>query len=552
MLKKLHIKNMILIRDVEIDFFDGFSVFTGETGAGKSILLDSLALVLGERANFSFIRTGSDFAEVRAIFSVATSHPSLELLSKNFISVEEDIIIRKIISSDGKSRSFINDVPVSVSFLRSIGSMLLDIHGQFDNQRLMNSALHRDIVDSFLVDKDSVVRVAESWNNYKVALQNFDIKTAEIKKLEQNKEYIEYSLAELIEINPKEDEEKYLLEKKIILSNAKKLFMQLSDIENYLLDKKILDSLNRVLRAIHNIRALLSEDKKLSDLEYLVEESYEKVSGSVDAFNDFRATLDFNEADLLIIEDRLSHLRSIAKKHKIQVVDLLQFKLSLEEQLRELKTNTFSLETIKLDLDIKYNLFKEQAFVLSSLRREAAKVIDYKIKNQLNHLKLQDAEFKTVITSDTEGAFGIDRLIFKVKTNRGSEFSDLNKIASGGEMARFMLALKIVLAEVDCIGTLILDEIDIGVGGDVAEAIGQRLNYLSEKVQTIVVTHSHQVAAKGSNHYKVIKEILENQVETKVIFLAKEDRINEVARMLSGVEITAAAREIAINLLDKK
>ncbi len=551
MLRSLHIKNIVLIKEIKIDFFYGFSVFSGETGAGKSILLDSLSLTLGERANFNLIRHGENQAEVSAVFSVSQSHLSLELLKENSIEASDDIIIRRIITTDGKSKSFINDTPVSVTFLRQIGATLIDIHGQFDNQRLINQSFHRDILDSFLEDKSLLLDVKQSWETYKIALKNYDAKLSEIKDLTAEREYIEYSLEELNKLNPQEFEEKELLEKKHLMSNGKKILGNLADVEKNLVSTDILSSLHKSIRSLDNIKNLITDNEEIDKLIDLFDNAYTKVSDSIDGFEVFRNSLNFDEAELKYTEERIMDLRAIAKKHRVLSEDLPKLREDFEAKLQLLKKSNNLVDDIKNNLDIKYSKFKNLAEKLSIARRKSADIVDKKVNGELAFLKLSNAEFKTNIAPSLDGEFGIDKVVFKVKTNIGSDFGDLNKVASGGEMARFMLALKIVLAEVDIIGTIILDEIDIGVGGEVAEAIGQRLLYLSEKIQTIVVTHSHQVASKGENHYKVLKETIQGEVLSKLVLLSTEERIEEIARMLSGAEITEQARATAITLLIK-
>lgn len=551
MLKSLHIKNIVLIKDIKIDFFDGFSVFSGETGAGKSILLDSLSLALGERANFNLIRNGEKQAEVLAVFSVNKSHKSIELLHNNSIEAIDEIIIRRIITLDGRSKCYINDVTVTVSFLRQVGATLIDIHGQFDNQRLINQHFHKEILDSFLTDKFLLKNVKYSFDSYKEAKKNYDVKLQDIEELEKEREYIEYSLEELEALNPQEYEEKELLEKKYIMANGKKILANFIDIEKNMVTSGILSYIHKSIKTLDAIKMLLPENEEVDNLIDTFDGAYIKVQESVENFDSFRNTLDFNESELNSIEERIMDIRALAKKHRVLPDDLPKLKEDFEEKLLLLKKSNSFVGSIKEDLDKKYEDFKNLAQQLSKERQKVAKLVDAKVNDELAFLKLSGAEFKTVIDQEIENENGIDKVVFKVRTNKGSDFGELNKVASGGEMARFMLALKIVLAEVDIIGTIILDEIDIGVGGEVAEAIGQRLLYLSEQIQTIVVTHSHQVASKGEHHYKVLKEEANNEITSKLSLLTTEQRIEEIARMLSGAEITEAARATAISLLMK-
>ncbi|MDR0483837.1 MAG: DNA repair protein RecN [Alphaproteobacteria bacterium] len=558
MLKSLHIKNIVLIKDITINFFNGFSVFSGETGAGKSILLDSLSLALGERANYNLIRKGSTEAEVVACFEVSKSHKSIELLKDNSIGfvfeeeINEEIILRRVISSDGKSKSFINDTPVSINFLRQLSATLIDIHGQFDNQRLMNPSQHREILDSFILDKTLLEKVAESWNEYKESKQNLEKKLSEIAELQKEKEYIEYALHELVELNPKENEEKALLEKKHLMQNGKKILNSLQDIDKNIRGTDMLSNLHKSMRLLENIKNLLNENPEVDKLIDSFDNSYTKLNESIESLEDFKDSLDFNESELSAIEERILDLRSLAKKHKILSEDLPNLKEEFSQKLATLSLGENLIDNIKHESEEKYRIFLDFANQLSQKRVGSAKIVDTKVNAELAFLKLQSAEFFTLVEKENEGEFGIDKITFKVKTNKGADWGDLNKIASGGEMARFMLALKIVLAEVDIINTIILDEIDIGVGGEVAESIGRRLLYLSQNIQTIVVTHSHQVAASGNHHYKVLKEIINDEVLSKLILLNNDERIQEIARMLSGEVITPQAIATAKALLNQE
>ncbi|MCL2567713.1 MAG: DNA repair protein RecN [Alphaproteobacteria bacterium] len=551
MLKSLHIKNIVLIRNLTINFFNGFSVFSGETGAGKSILLDSLSLALGERANYSLIRKDEFNAEVVACFEVLPNHKSIEILKDNSIDCESDIIIRRIISADGKSKCFVNDTPVGVNFLRQLGETLIDIHGQFDNQRLMNPNQHREIIDGFLADKTLIAKVAALWHDYKLSQESLDKKLAEIAELKKEREYIEYALNEIVELNPEANEEKTLLEKKHLMQNGKKILSNLADIDKHIFESSMLNNLYKSMRNLENIKAILDENPAVDKLIDSFDSSYTQLNETIDSLKDFKDSLDFNENELSAIEERILELRSMAKKHKVLPEDLPNLKEKFSQQLAILNSSENLIEHIKHECEEKYKNFSSAARQLSIERGKAALSVDKKVNAELAFLKLQNAEFKTERTTESEGEFGFDKITFKVITNKGMDWGDLNKVASGGEMARFMLALKVVLAEVDIIGTIILDEIDVGVGGEVAEAIGRRLLYLSQKIQVIVVTHSHQVAARGNHHYKVLKEALPDGVFSKLVLLNKEDRIMEVARMLSGEIITPQAIATAETLLQE-
>ncbi len=549
MLISLHIKNVVLIKDLTLNFEDGFSVFTGETGAGKSILLDSLSLTLGERANFSLIKKNEDYAEVIAVF-LLKEDVIKNLLKDNMIPLEdENLIIKRILYIDGKSKCFINDKPVSVTFLRQIGALLIDIHGQFDNQKLLNPSLHREILDSFLPNKDILVAVSQSFNKFKTLQTEYLEKQAHINNITAEKEYLEYSLKELIELNPQENEAKDLAEQRILLNNAVKIKDSIDKLEHSFSHADIISSLNKIIKQVNATKHTLGENPYLDDLDSLLTEVYEKIDLAQNIVSDIEKNYSFNPYDLAKVEERLFALKSIAKKHQVSPENIENLIIDFKNKIDAINTSETNLQALEQEVEQALQNFKKLADLLSKERYKVAEILNVKINSELAFLKLNGAVFKTVIEEVASNSYGFDKIIFQVKTNQGADFGELNKIASGGEMSRFMLAMKVVLAEVDIINTIILDEIDMGVGGEVAEAIGNRLLFLSKSIQTMVVTHSHQVASRGQFHYKVIKETVMGETTSKVVALDESQRINEIARMISGQEVTEEAKATAKKLL---
>jgi DNA repair protein RecN (Recombination protein N) len=550
MLISLHIKNVVLIKDLTLNFEDGFSVFTGETGAGKSILLDSLSLALGERANFSLIKKNEDYAEVIAVF-VLKEEVIKNLLKENVIPLEdENLIIKRILHIDGKSKCFINDKPVSVTFLRQIGALLIDIHGQFDNQKLLNPSLHREILDSFLPNKDILVAVSQSFNKFKALQTEYLEKQAHINNITAEKEYLEYSLKELIELNPQENEAKELAEQRILLNNSVKIKESIDKLEHSFSHADIISSLNKIIKQVNATKHILGENPYLDDLDSLLTEVYEKIDLAQNIVSDIEKNYSFNPYDLAKVEERLFSLKSIAKKHQVSPENIENLIIDFKNKIDEINASENNLQALEQEVENALQNFQKLASLLSKERHKVAEILNVKINSELAFLKLNGALFKTVIEEVASNSNGTDKIIFQVKTNQGADFGELNKIASGGEMSRFMLAMKVVLAEVDIINTIILDEIDMGVGGEVAEAIGNRLLFLSKNIQTMVVTHSHQVASRGQFHYKVIKETVMGETTSKVVSLDASQRINEIARMISGQEVTEEAKATAKKLLE--
>lgn len=551
MLTELHINNVLLIKKLSLSFSSGFSVFTGETGAGKSILLDSLALALGERANFSLIRKGAEQGTISAVFY--NEHEVIkDFLKAHNLPIDENIIIRRVLQIDGKSRAFINDVPVSVALLRNLGEKLLDIHGQFDNYRLINSTYHQDILDSFLPSKEILKKVMLAYEDYLLAKTLYESTKEEVASLIAEKDYIEYSLNELVNLNPYENEEQELALKRVVLNNAQRLEDIFSDIRKELVDSAILKRLHKVLKQVDSAKKILGETLEIEEFVNSVDATYVQLSNTVENFEDLASSLNFSQEELHSLEERLIDLRTIAKKHNITTDNLTGLIVEFQEKLQAMDISDKKLLALKEEEQEKYNIYLNYAKELTALRKKTALTVAYKVNAELEFLKLPHGEFKILVLPDSYSKKGQDKVVFQVKTNKGSDFGDLNKIASGGEMARFMLALKMVLAEVDVISTLILDEIDIGVGGDVADAIGVRLANLANNIQTIVVTHSHQVASKGTKHYLVAKNIHNDDTITTVQLLNYQERVQEIARMLSGSVISQEALATATNLLQNK
>lgn len=551
MLTELHINNVLLIKKLSLSFSSGFSVFTGETGAGKSILLDSLALALGERANFSLIRKGAEQGTISAVFY--NEHEVIkDFLKAHNLPIDENIIIRRVLQIDGKSRAFINDVPVSVALLRNLGEKLLDIHGQFDNYRLINSTYHQDILDSFLPSKEILKKVMLAYEDYLLAKTLYESTKEEVASLIAEKDYIEYSLNELVNLNPYENEEQELALKRVVLNNAQRLEDIFSDIRKELVDSAILKRLHKVLKQVDSAKKILGETVEIEEFVNSVDATYVQLSNTVENFEDLASSLNFSQEELHSLEERLIDLRTIAKKHNITTDNLTGLIVEFQEKLQAMDISDKKLLALKEEEQEKYNIYLNYAKELTALRKKTALTVAYKVNAELEFLKLPHGEFKILVLPDSYSKKGQDKVVFQVKTNKGSDFGDLNKIASGGEMARFMLALKMVLAEVDVISTLILDEIDIGVGGDVADAIGVRLANLANNIQTIVVTHSHQVASKGTKHYLVAKNIHNDDTITTVQLLNYQERVQEIARMLSGSVISQEALATATNLLQNK
>lgn len=544
MLSSLTIKNVVLIDHLFIEFEKGLCALTGETGAGKSILLDSLGLALGARSESGLVRKDAEAANVSAEFSVPAKHPVYAFLKEQGIEVEEPLVLRRSVATDGKSRAFINDHPVSVSLLKQAGEMLVEIHGQFDTQTLLNPRVHRGLLDEYAgVDAAELRSVWEAW---KEAGEALIAKRAEMARAKEDEEYLKSALAQLDDLSPQAGEEEKLTQLR------SRLMKREQNIENYASAQHGADhaitQLNGVWKALEKAGEGGSEISKALDRAMA---ELQDVSHGVQSL---MASLDDSEYSLSEIDDRLFALKGQARKHACTIDGLAAKRDEIAGLLKGIAHQEDTLAALEKNVSAAKKAYEAKAQAISKKRKEAAKQLDKLVAKELAPLKLEKARFETQVETVLEGEWnetGVDRVQFLVATNPGAAAGPLNKIASGGEMARFMLALKVVLAETGTAQTLVFDEVDSGIGGATADAVGERLARLAKKRQILVVTHSPQVAAKSGYHAIVVKTGRTNPT-TKVLPLSNSnERTEEIARMLSGAEITKEARAQAAKLLEK-
>lgn len=552
MLTSLSIRNVVLIDKLDLTFEKGLGVFTGETGAGKSILLDSLSLILGARADSALVRYGENQLSVTAEFS-DIPHSIVAILDEQGIEIEDDtLIIRRIVTKEGKSKSFINDQSVGVSFLKTIGENLVEIHGQFSTHSLLNPNTHLFVLDSFGKLQNDVQNVKKIWQAYRVAHQKTEETILKISKANEQKEYLSQSLSDLENINPQKGEEETLTQKRTILMNSEKIlshtntaFQLLSDESNGITHQLSQTSKQLEKASQYDENAFQEVIESIYQAQELVVEATSRLEQLTDNWSD--------TTELPLIDDRLFALRALARKHQTDIDSLPDLMLQLKQELNDIDKGDFLLEELKKEENKLYESYLQQAQALSQKRQQAAIDLDKCIAQELPALKLEKATFKTNLTkSNTPTETGLDNVEFLISTNKGTPLSSLHKIASGGELSRFMLALKVNLAKESSLTTLIFDEIDSGVGGATADAIGLRLNKLSQECQVLSVTHAPQVAAYGKQHFTVSKAEKDGKVVTSVTKLTPQMRLVEIARMLSGSKITKTAEIMAQELLEKQ
>ncbi|HEV2549123.1 MAG TPA: DNA repair protein RecN [Stellaceae bacterium] len=552
MLLSLTIRDVVLIDRLDLTFPTGLCVLTGETGAGKSILLDALGLALGARAEAALVRHGAAQAVVTAEFALARDHAARRLLAEaGFPAEGETLVLRRAVGADGRSRAFVDDEPASVGLLRALGAVLVEIHGQFEQQGLLDPATHRDVLDAFGGHAPELAQLSETWRAWRAASEERAAKEAALAKARAEEDYLRHALAELEALAPEPGEETSLAEQRSLLLNREKLSQALEGALAELASERGGEhALTAAARQLERLRdkAAGRLDAALAALERAIIETREAVAQLETAARD----MDRDTTSLEKIEERLFALRALARKHSLAIEALPALRAELAARIGALDDGGNELARLaRREADAR-QAYGAAAEAVSARRKRAAKALDAAVMKELAPLKLEKARFATVLMpleEDEWGELGRERVHFEVVTNPGAPPGPLAKIASGGELSRFMLALKVVLAKTSPAPTLVFDEVDSGIGGAVAAAVGERLHRLAQELQVLVVTHSPQVAARGAHHWRVKKQQAEKRTLTRVEPLSAEERREEIARMLSGSAITAEARAAAQSLM---
>jgi DNA repair protein RecN (Recombination protein N) len=552
MLTGLAIRDVVLIEALDLEFSSGLGVLTGETGAGKSILLDALGLILGARADNGLIRAGSDKAQVTASFNApAPNTPLSAILDDNDIEIDpsEPLIIRRSLRHDGGSKAFINDQPCSAALLREIGSYLVEIHGQHDDRGLLNPRGHRALLDIF--GRCDTAAVAAHFAAWQEARTRLDTARESLENAARDREWLEHAVDELVKFNAQPGEEEQLAGERSDMQKGERIAGDL---------KGVLDAFDGPKSGIALLRAAARKLDRLAPDHPLLAEALTALDRAVieaseaeDKLNAASRTLVFEPIRLDEIEERLFELRALARKHHIAPDGIAALTADLSARLDAIQSGGQGLAKLEAEVAAKAAAYHQAASALSAARKSAALRLDNAVAAELAPLKLDAAKFQTSVEQLPEDRWngdGFDRAEFLISTNPGAPFAPLAKIASGGELSRFILALKVALAEEGGAGTIIFDEIDRGVGGAVAAAIGERLARLAQRTQLLAVTHSPQVAAKGAVHYFIAKSSEGTVTRTGVKLLDNEGRRQEIARMLSGAEVTDEARAQAERLLE--
>ncbi|MEN3381937.1 MAG: repair protein RecN [Hyphomicrobiales bacterium] len=550
MLSRLSIRDIVLIERLDIDCAAGLSVLTGETGAGKSILLDAFALALGGRGDASLVRHGAEQGQVTAAFDIEPDHPAVALIAGTGIDTQDGLILRRVQLADGRTRAFVNDEPVSVQVLKSLGSALVEIHGQHDDRALVDVASHRQLLDAYAGLEADAAAVARLWAERRTAEEAVASHRARVEQARREADWLRHAVEELTRLKPETGEESALAEKRTAMMQFDKIAEDLRDAHDAVAgDKSPISALSSAMRRL---------DRRRMQSPELVEPAVKALDAALTALDEARAHLDaalraanHDPRELDRIEERLFALRAAGRKYNVPVDNLAALNARHAADLAALDAGEKDLGRLEKAAREAEANYRKAAEALSAGRKKAAAKLDKSVTAELKPLKLERARFFTHIETGEGGPDGIDRIEFWVETNPGTRPGPLMKVASGGELARFLLALKVVLADRGSAPTLVFDEIDTGVGGAVADAIGARLARLAAKVQVVCVTHAPQVAARADKHYVISKDTLARgkRVATSVTEVAADRRREEIARMLAGAEITDEARKAAERLI---
>ena len=550
MLARLSIRDIVLIDRLDIDFGSGLAVLTGETGAGKSILLDAFALALGARGEAALVREGAEQGQVIAAFEIGEQHPSRRLLAENGLAGDVELILRRVQFADGRTRAFVNDQPVSVQVLRALGAALVEIHGQHDERAFVEAATHRALLDAYGGIESEAAEVANLWAQRREREAAVQSHRADVERASREAEWLRHAVEELGRLAPQAGEESALAERRAAMMQAEKVADDLRSTHD-----SVAGPNSPVPPLASAVRRL---ERRGAQAPALVEPVIKAIDAALTALEEARLQLeqalqvaDYDPQELEKIEERLFALRAAGRKYNAPVDDLAGLARRYESDLALIDAGAERLAVLEREAREASSQYRAAAEQLSAARRRAAQALAKAVNTELKPLKLDRAEFSTEINSESEGPDGIDRIEFWARTNPGTRPGPLMKVASGGELARFLLALKVVLADRGSAPTLVFDEIDTGVGGAVADSIGVRLARLASGVQVIAVTHAPQVAARAERHYLISKDAFARgkRVVTRIAELQGERRREEIARMLAGAEITAEARAAAERLI---
>lgn len=556
MLSGLSVRNVVLIEALDLDFDRGLTALTGETGAGKSILLDALGMATGARSDRGLVRSGTDRAQCTASFMLSTDHPAWTVLSAQDIDFEqsEDLTLRRTVTSDGRSRAFVNDQPVSVKLLSVLGRLLLEVHGQHDGRGLLDATTHITMLDQFGGYRRELDDVRTAFTARQDTKRELEALVALQAKAGEDRDFLEHAIAELDRLDPREGEDAKLADERRFLQGAEGAISELTAAQDALGEDGAFEArLSTALAGIERLRTKFGDGEiaatqSLKSASEALERAMLETQEAREAVTLAAQSFDVEPGRLEDTEKRLFSLRAAARKYDVQVGGLAGKRAGFAAELVAIDTVVMDIEKTRKRAEKAKAGYDKAAAALTKARQAAARTLDASVAIELPPLKMERAQFKTDISEAPESAAGVDSIRFLVSTNPGTAIGPLDKIASGGEMARFALAIKVALAAQNN-AVMVFDEVDQGVGGAVAAAVGKRLSRLSEHAQVFTVTHSPQVAACAENQFRIEKRSVGETTTTLVAPILDVDREEEIARMLAGETITQEARAAARQLM---
>ncbi|MEP3653573.1 MAG: DNA repair protein RecN [Litorimonas sp.] len=556
MLSGLSVRNVVLIESLDLDFSRGLTALTGETGAGKSILLDALGMATGARSDRGLVRNGTDKAQCTASFTLSEDHPAWAVLIDQDIEFEtsEDLTLRRTVNTDGRSRAFVNDQPVSVKLLSQLGGLLLEVHGQHDGRGLLDATTHISLLDQFGGYQRELEDVRSAFSARVETKRELDALLLLQAKAGEDREFLEHAIADLDRLDPREGEDEKLAEERRFLQGAEGALTELTAAQDALGEDGAFEArLSTALAGIERLRTKFGEGeiaaaRSLTSAAEALERAMLETQEAREAVSAAAQNFDVEPGRLETAEKRLFALRAAARKFDVPVNELAQKRSLFAAELDAIDSVVMNIEKTRQRAEVAKEQYDKAAAILTAARKAAARTLDASVTVELPPLKMERAQFKTDLSPAPEGPAGVDQIRFLVSTNPGTAIGPLDKIASGGEMARFALAIKVALAGQNN-AVMVFDEVDQGVGGAVAAAVGKRLARLSEHAQVFTVTHSPQVAACANSQFRIEKTSMGETTTTSVTHILDEDREEEIARMLAGETITQEARAAARQLM---
>ena len=541
MLKSLHIQNFAIIEKLELDFFSGLSTLTGETGAGKSIIIDAIGLVLGDRADSNLIRAGKDSAEIILVIELDKKSSTLNWLKDNDFEADSECILRRVMRNDGKSRAYINSVPVPLKTLKELGEQIINIYGQHAHQSLMHPATQRELVDQFAGHKNKLHQLGELYEAWNEQKERFEQLSKNSSELESTIELLRYQVEELDQLNLQENETNELEQTHKRLANAENLKQSTLQASHQLMNDEGVDIYSNLNQVCSQISGLLESDKTLESTHQSLEEAFTVISEAANDLRNYAETIEIDPAELAQIEERLNLIDQISRKHKVSPHDIIELHERLSLELDKFTQPDYDLDSLCEQLHKTEQDYCKLAKTVSKKRKSVAKELSSNITLALAKLGMEKARLEVTvedIEQKSPARYGLDKIVFNVQTNPGAKMLPLTRVASGGELSRISLAIQMIAVDKLEVPVLIFDEVDSGVGGAVAEVVGKELRAIGEHRQVMCITHLAQVAANAHHHYRVNKHSENNDTVSAIEYLNQADRISEIARMLGGLTLT--------------